>query len=921
MLMRSRTAGFVFAVVVVALAALVRFALRGGSIDYGLTNVTFSPAVMLVAMLAGFWPGMLATTLASIVAAYWFLPAVASLHQSLTDTISQSAFVLTGVLMSAAAHFYHRSREKMADSQRERAEDLQRLRLHVENSPMAVVEWDKDAVITRWGGAAEILFGWSAAETVGKRMDQFALIYPADLPIVTQTMARLTDGTTSQAVSSSRNYTKDGGIRHCLWYCSALLDTSGQMQSVMSLILDVTDRVEIEEALRESEERFRAAFEQGAIGMTMSSLDGKLLQANTAFCHMLGYTAPELVGRSFLEITHPDHLEANIAALQQIADGQIASYRLEKPYIRRDGQRVWGDLNTVAVPDAAGNPSYLVSHVVDITERKQAEEARETMLAVLGILNNHDDLPTMISTLCTFFQQWSECEAVGIRQREGDDFPYCEVRGFPAEFVQAENSLCVRLPDGQCARDAAGNPQLECMCGNILRGRYDPSQPFFTYFGSFWTNSTSELLAGTSEADRQARTRNRCHGEGYESVALIPLRLGEETFGLLQMNDHRAGRFTPERIALAEWLCQHIAIALIHRQTEQNLRRERAFLEAAIDMLPLPITFINHDGEEILGNRAARARLPQWGFGAHGEAQLLDPRTRALIPADHWPSLRALRGETVIGEEMMLHVPATGEEVPCLCYAAPVVVDGRIIASGVLLEDITALKEADRAKDEFLAVLSHELQTPLTSMLGWSAEALRVGTPEMMAQAMEVVHRNAVRQKYLVAEILEMSRLLHRKVSLLPEATDLWTQAHHAVENMAHVLANRDVRLLLGPPGDPLPIRVDPVRLQQCIGNLLNNSLKFTPDGGMITVSCRRDDDRAVLRVRDTGRGIDPAALPAVFQAFRQVDRDERAGGLGLGLAITRGIVELHGGQIVADSAGKGLGSTFTITLPIDTGG
>ena len=116
--------------------------------------------------------------------------------------------------------------------------------------------------------------------------------------------------------------------------------------------------------------------------------------------------------------------------------------------------------------------------------------------------------------------EWSGCEAIGIRLSEGDDFPYFETRGFPPEFVLAENHLCEVDSQGELLRDSQGNPVLGCMCGNMIRGRFDPAKPFFTAGGSFWTNSTTALLAGTTEADRQARTRNRCNGEGYESVAL-----------------------------------------------------------------------------------------------------------------------------------------------------------------------------------------------------------------------------------------------------------------------------------------------------------------------------------------------------------------------------------------------------------------
>ena len=231
--------------------------------------------------------------------------------------------------------------------------------------------------------------------------------------------------------------------------------------------------------------------------------------------------------------------------------------------------------------------------------------------------------------------------------------------------------------------------------------------------------------------------------------------------------------------------------------------------------------------------------------------------------------------------------------------------------------DISERKKAERAKDEFLAVLSHELQTPLTNMLGWSRLALERQSTEYTARAMEVVHRNALRQKRLVEELLDMSRLIHRKIELKLEQTDSSIQLQQAVENVQHDAAQRRITLLVDPQTEPLPIQVDPVRLQQCLGNLLYNSLKFTPEGGTITVSCRRESDHAVLSVHDTGRGISRDELPTLFALFRQVDRDERAGGLGLGLSIVRGIVELHGGRVWADSPGAGLGSTFSLAFPL----
>ena len=194
-----------------------------------------------------------------------------------------------------------------------------------------------------------------------------------------------------------------------------------------------------------------------------------------------------------------------------------------------------------------------------------------------------------MSELTTSLQNWSGCEAVGIRLHDGEDYPYYETRGFPPEFVQAEKYLCDYGLDGNILRDGKGDPVLECMCGNVLCARFDPAKPFFTAHGSFWSNCTTTLLASTTEADRQARTRNHCNGMGYESVALIPLRYGDQVFGLIQFNDHRPERFTHSLIASFERLADSLAIALLQRQTDEALRKSESRFRTLFDDSPIAI--------------------------------------------------------------------------------------------------------------------------------------------------------------------------------------------------------------------------------------------------------------------------------------------------------------------------------------------
>jgi PAS domain S-box-containing protein len=192
---------------------------------------------------------------------------------------------------------------------------------------------------------------------------------------------------------------------------------------------------------------------------------------------------------------------------------------------------------------------------------------------ILELLNQSIDEVDVVRDILLLIKGFTGIEAVGLRFQEGDDYPYYESNGFPEDFIQKENSLCVRDRAGRAMIDTDGDPILECMCGNIIRARTDSSLPFFTPNGSFWSNGTTELLASTTEEDRQARTRNYCNAVGYESVALIPLRSHQGNIGLLQLNDHRTKAFTPALITVLERIGENIGIALSRKRAEEELQQ------------------------------------------------------------------------------------------------------------------------------------------------------------------------------------------------------------------------------------------------------------------------------------------------------------------------------------------------------------
>jgi signal transduction histidine kinase/ActR/RegA family two-component response regulator len=452
----------------------------------------------------------------------------------------------------------------------------------------------------------------------------------------------------------------------------------------------------------------------------------------------------------------------------------------------------------------------------DVSAERQMERERESAIQFLGLVNSSAGVAALVRAATAFFHERSGCEAVGIRLKEGEDYPYAGARGFPEEFVRLESHLCDRDASGAVRRDIRGDPVLECMCGNVLCGRVDPTKPFFTTSGSFWTASTSRLLASTTDADRQTRTRNRCRGEGYESVALLPLRAGSEVFGLLQLNDRREGMFDPEGIALWERLAGYLAVALARARADEE--RGRAEKEL----------------------RAVNARLV----------------------------------------------------------------------------------EADLRKNEFLAVLSHELRNPLAPIRN-SVYILERAAPggERANRALEVIERQVQHMARLVDDLLDVTRISRGKVHLKCERVELDRIVRGACEDLRELFRASGLELCAAVADEPLVVDGDPTRLAQVTSNLLQNAAKFARQGGRAWLTLAPGEGgQAVLQVRDDGAGIERDLLPAIFEPFVQADRtlDRSRGGLGLGLALVKGFVELHGGSVSAESEGPGRGALFTVRLPID---
>jgi signal transduction histidine kinase/ActR/RegA family two-component response regulator len=228
-------------------------------------------------------------------------------------------------------------------------------------------------------------------------------------------------------------------------------------------------------------------------------------------------------------------------------------------------------------------------------------------------------------------------------------------------------------------------------------------------------------------------------------------------------------------------------------------------------------------------------------------------------------------------------------------------------------------ERANRVKDEFLATLSHELRTPLNAMLGWAHLLRKGGLPEERRRhAIDVIVRNAEAQSHLIEDVFDVSAIISGRLRLKVEPINLVAVTSEALDSVRPAAEARQIELQTFFPERCL-ILGDGDRLQQVAWNLVSNAVKFTPRRGRIELSIETRDSRVDLRVVDTGIGIGPEFLPHLFERFTQRDASttRRYGGLGLGLAIVRHLVELHGGTVVAESAGEGKGATFTVSLPV----
>jgi PAS domain S-box-containing protein len=689
------------------------------------------------------------------------------------------------------------------------------------------------------------------------------------------------------------------------------------------------ERARVEGALQKAAERLRATFSQAAIGIAIGNLDGHFEEANHKFLDLLGYPIEELRELTFEQLTHPDDRAETRERVRSLLAGEVPSYAVEKRYLRRDGREFWSRTTVTLLRDSRGKPLQFIGAVEDITVRKQAEAAlreREESLRALA-----DTMPQLV---------W---------MAEGDGRIFWYNRGWYDYTGSSEEEML--RPDGW---HRFHDPSVLPIVVERWREAVANGAPFemeFPLRGVDGRYRTFLTRANPVRDDSGRVVRWLGTNTDLESVDRARRAQLDEARMLELIN--RAGKALMSQLDL-ESLLQHVTDAA----TELSGAKFGAFFYNAVreDGEVYQLYTLSGAPRSAFADFGHPRATPLFGPTFHGAPTIRiddvtqDPRYGQWgphhgMPPGHLPVRSYLavpvtgRSGEVIGGLFFGHpepgvFTARTERLVAgiTAHAAIAIENARLYEAlkrgaqereGLLAAERAARLEAEQAstmKDEFLSTLSHELRTPLSAILGW-AHLLQSGPcdAEETASGLDTIARNARAQSKLIDDLLDMSRIVSGKVRLDVQPTDLNTILEATIDATRPSADAKQITLRKVIDPQAGAVIGDPNRLQQVVWNLLSNAVKFTPKGGSVDVALSRVDSQVQISVSDTGVGIDPEFLPHVFDRFRQADASmSRAhGGLGLGLAIVRHLVELHGGSVHAASPGPAQGSTFLVRLPV----
>lgn len=825
-----------------------------------------------------------------------------------------------------------------ASTEAELQRALQQLRFHVENTPLAVIEFNNEFRVQRWSKQAETIFGWNAQEVINQRLEDWPFVFEQDIPHVRQDMSRLLDGSQPHIFGKNRNYTKDGLVIYCEWYNSALWNQSGELVSILSFALDVTERTHAELALKESELRYRTLVETSPDAIGVTDLEGKLLFCNRQVARLHGYESEtELLGQKIFELIAPENHRLAAKNFQKIF--KLGSVRdAEYTMLRKDGSQFPAEFSGSLMRDTQGNPLAIIGLVRDITERKSAEDA---------LKRAKEDLAKRVEERTAQLKQVNEHLLSEIHERQ-----LVEVA-----LRQSEARL----------NQALSAAQMGAWDWDLLKRSLT------------WSDGVEELLglkqgsfAGTYKAflkclhpvDRPHITQALNHsietGADYDVETRIVWPDGTIRWVAAK------GAVLHNRSGLAVRMTGTVMDITKRKRVELALERERQQLRQIIATAPVAMAMLD----------------TQMRYLAHSQKwlQLQDVEERSIIGRSHYevfPDIparwkaehqRALQGEVrSLSEDVWERTDGTKVYLRWAIhpwYTPDGEIGGIIIATdriNELVEAREAALEAARIKTEFLANMSHEIRTPMNGVLGVAGLLLQTNLAPQQLDYARTIRSSAEHLLNIINDILDFSKLEAGEMQLETIDFDLERTIESVVDVLAAQVQEKGIEFaVLIESNVPKQLQGDPGRLRQILLNLVGNAVKFTDTGEVaVKASLELEGSEAGLNVEsfqelqvdklnvesstqanlslfhlqpatqtnlsnsikirfkitDTGIGISEADKQKLFQSFSQVDASttRQYGGTGLGLVICKQLVELMGGEIGIESV-LGQGSTFWFT-------
>jgi len=755
----------------------------------------------------------------------------------------------------------------------QRAAEAARARLAaiVESSGDAIVAKDLQGIIRSWNAAAERLFGYTAAEIVGQSV--LTLIPPEHRAEEEWILEQLRAGKPAELIETTR-LTKDGRRLPVSVRISPILDRKGEVIGASTIVRDLSDLVAARDGLER--ERNLLATTLASIGDAVVATDehGRVTFLNPAAHVLTGWAQDDAAGQPLTEvfriINEVTREEVENPALRAMRLGMVVGLANQTVLLGRDGVERPIDDSAAPIRDADGQVRGSVLVFRDITERRRSEAALR------------------------------ESEA---RFRDA-------LEGTPVAVFNCDRELRYTW---------VHNPQPPLPGPAEMLGKRD-----------------DELLAREAVRDLVAmKERVLASGTGERRIIAIAHEGATSYFdcAIEPMRDTN-GAITGVRGAMTD-VTERRRVELERERLRAELAAKVEELQALIDIAPVQIWFADSHRDRLTGNRRAHEQqgMP-YGIGVPlskaiatvPEGIRIEADGRELRP-DEMPMAVALRtGKPIHGFEHDV-VDARGRRRTMWSNVAPLFdADGRVRGAVGACIEVTelkaaerALREADQRKNEFIATLAHELRNPLAPIRNAVALLQLEGPPdERLSAARGIIERQVQIVSRLLDDLLDVNRLARQKLELRRERVQLASIIQRAIETTRpsidaarHTLAV-DVR-------DDVVVDADPIRLAQVFANLLSNAAKYMDPGGRIWLEARRSGSEVLVAVRDAGIGIPPEQQSRLFEMFTQLPSSTRRaqGGIGIGLALAKELVELHGGRISVYSAGEGQGSEFIVSLPV----